>query len=71
MTPREAVFTFRDCKTLFMVSVQVICQDENQNEIMVQKVECFYQNRNLIKAPSINGYIATNDAISDLLKNFL
>ena len=56
MNPGEAVFTLRDCKTLFAVSVQVICRDENNNEILVQKTECFYQNRNLVKAPTIVGY---------------
>ena len=54
--PSEAVFTLRDCKTLFAVSVQIICRDENYNEILVQKTECFYQSHNLVRAPSIAGY---------------
>ena len=69
--PPEAAFVFSDCKTLFAVSVQIRCQDENHDEILVQKVQCIYQHRNLVKAPEIKGYapVGQTEVEVEVLKN--
>ena len=71
MNPPEARFIWSDFKTLFAVSVQIICRDENHNEILVQKMDCFYQNRNLVKAPTIDGYrpVGQTEIEVEVLKN--
>ena len=71
MSPPEARFIWNDCKTLLAVSVQIICRDENHNELLVQKMDCFYQNRNIAKAPVIDGYkpIGQTEIEVEVLKN--
>ncbi len=54
--PPEARFVWNDNRTLFSVGVQVICRDENQNELLNQRTECYYQNQNIVNAPAIEGY---------------
>ena len=44
--PPEAQFIWSDSRTLFSVSVEVICLDEDRNELLRQRTECYYQNRN-------------------------
>ncbi len=71
LSPPEARFIWRDSSTLLGVSVKIICEDENNNEILIRKVECFYQNHNLVKAPSITGYkpIGQTEIEVEVLRN--